>query len=139
MKIPVNCSAQKKNTEFLRSNVKTSMTDLLKATLRLRPDRIHVGEVRDGAALALLKAWNTGHPGGVATIHANSAHAGLIRLEQLISEVTQSPMASLIGEAVNMVVYIEKHKGGRRIREVMYVKGHNGNRYKCESLGGSDA
>ena len=129
----------KKNTEFLRSNVKTSMTDLLKATLRLRPDRIHVGEVRDGAALALLKAWNTGHPGGVATIHANSAHAGLIRLEQLISEVTQSPMASLIGEAVNMVVYIEKHKGGRRIREVMYVKGHNGNRYKCESLGGSDA
>lgn len=129
----------KKNTEFLRSNVKTSMSDLLKATLRLRPDRILVGEVRDGAALALLKAWNTGHPGGVATIHANSAYAGLIRLEQLISEVTQSPMASLIGEAVNMVVYIEKHKGSRRIGEILYVKGHNGSGYKTQSLGESDA
>lgn len=129
----------KKNTEFLRSNVKTSMTDLLKATLRLRPDRILVGEVRDGAALALLKSWNTGHPGGVATIHANSAHAGLIRLEQLIKEVTQSPMASLIGEAVNVVVYIEKHKGNRRIKEVMHVKGHDGNGYKTQFSGESDA
>ncbi|HEX7234898.1 MAG TPA: conjugal transfer protein TrbB, partial [Nitrosospira sp.] len=82
---------------------------------------------------------NTGHPGGVATIHANSAYAGLIRLEQLISEVTQSPMASLIGEAVNMVVYIEKHKGSRRIGEILYVKGHNGSGYKTQSLGESDA
>lgn len=125
----------KKNTEFLRSNVKTSMTDLLKATLRLRPDRILVGEVRDGAALALLKAWHTGHPGGVGTLHAGSAYGGLLRLEQLISEVTQSSMASLIGEAVDMVMYIEKHAGNRRIKEVMYVEGYDDNGYKTQFLG----
>lgn len=129
----------KKNTEFIRSNIKTSMMDLLKATLRLRPDRILVGEVRDGAALALLKAWNTGHPGGVATIHANSAYDGLIRVEELVREVTPSPMLALISRAVDIVVYIEKHKGSRRIKEVLYVKGHEGNSYKCESLGESDA
>lgn len=133
----LQCS--KKNTEFLRSNVKTSMLDLLKATLRLRPDRIMVGEVRDGAALALLKSWNTGHPGGVATIHANSAYDGLIRLQELIGEVTQSPMVALIGRAVNMVVYIEKHKGSRRIKEVLRVEGHDGSGYKTQSLGESYA
>lgn len=64
-----------------------TMQHLLKATLRLRPDRIVVGEVRDGAGLDLLKAWNTGHPGGVATIHSYSARAGLKRLEQRKSEL----------------------------------------------------
>jgi Flp pilus assembly CpaF family ATPase len=65
------------------------MTDLVRDTLRLRPERIVIGEVRDGSALDLLKAWNTGHPGGLATIHANSAYEGLTRLEDLIGEVTQ--------------------------------------------------
>lgn len=58
------------------------------ATLRLRPDRIIIGEIRDGAALNLIKAWNTGHPGGICTLHANSALEGLEQLESYISEVS---------------------------------------------------
>ncbi|OYV47688.1 MAG: P-type conjugative transfer ATPase TrbB, partial [Burkholderiales bacterium 21-58-4] len=72
------------NVVFLRTSDNTDMTRLLRATMRLRPDRIVVGEVRDGSALALLKAWNTGHPGGVGTVHANDASAALIRVGQLI-------------------------------------------------------
>ena len=72
-----------------RTEPQVTMTDLVRDTLRLRPDRIIIGEVRDGSALDLLKAWNTGHPGGLATIHANSAAEGLTRLEDLIGEVTQ--------------------------------------------------
>jgi len=117
----IQCSAQ--NAVMLRAVDGTDMTRLLKATLRLRPDRICVGEVRDGAALALLKSWNTGHPGGVSTIHANSGgRAGLVRLEQLIGEVSVLPMGRLIGEAVNWVVGIEKTPQGlRRVREVLSI------------------
>lgn len=123
----LQCTA--KNYVILRAVENVDMTRLLKATMRLRPDRIVVGEVRDGAALALLKAWNTGHPGGVATIHANSALAGLIRMEQLVSEATQTPMQALIAEAVNLVVSIEKVAGGRRIKEVVSIAGYNGKKY----------
>lgn len=79
----LQCSAE--NAVLIRAVDHVDMTRLLKATMRLRPDRILVGEVRDGAALALLKVWNTGHPGGAATVHANSAPAGLIRMEQLVA------------------------------------------------------
>jgi type IV secretory pathway VirB2 component (pilin) len=103
------------------------MLRLLKSTMRGRPDRIIVGEVRAGAeALALLKAWNTGHPGGVATVHANDARAGLIRLAQLMAEVTQAPMHALIAEAISLVVSIVKdtrHRAGRRIEEIVSVEG----------------
>jgi type IV secretion system protein VirB11 len=105
------------------------MTRLLKATMRLRPDRIIVGEVRDGAALALLKAWNTGHPGGLATLHANSAPAGLIRLEQLVAEATQAPVRKLVAEAIDLIVFIEKVARGRRVREVVAVHAHDGESY----------
>jgi len=84
---------------------------LLRISLRYRPDRILVGEVRGPETLALLKAWNTGHPGGVATIHANSAEEALIRLEQLIAE------------AVDLVVFMEKQRGQRRVREIIDVTG----------------
>ena len=90
-----------KNVVVMRTSQEVTMLGLLKATMRLRPDRIIVGEVRGGEALSLLKAWNTGHPGGVATVHANNALAGLTRVEQLISEASTTPMASLIAE--NMV------------------------------------
>jgi type IV secretion system protein TrbB len=83
-----------------------TMGDLVRSTLRLRPDRIIVGEVRGAEALDLLKAWNTGHPGGIATLHANSARGALYRLEQLIQEaVTHIPRA-LIAEAVDLIVFI---------------------------------
>ena len=91
---------------IMRATDTVDMQRLLKATLRLRPDRIIVGEVRGGEALAMLKAWNTGHPGGVCTVHANHARAGLTRIEQMIAEVSQTPMHPLIAEAVNLIVSI---------------------------------
>lgn len=128
----LQCSAT--NVVILRAVDHVDMTRLLKATMRLRPDRILVGEVRDGAALALLKAWNTGHPGGAATVHANSAPAGLIRMEQLVAEATQAPMQALIAEAVDLIVSIEKTAGGRRIKEVVTVNGHDGTHYLTKPI-----
>ncbi len=98
------------------------MTRLLKLTLRYRPDRIFVGEVRDSAALALLKAWNTGHPGGLATLHANSPEAALIRLDQLCQEAGVPSQGHLIREAVDVVVQIERCAAcpaGRRVSQVL--------------------
>lgn len=96
-----------------------SLSDLVRSTLRLRPDRIVVGEVRGPEALDLLKAWNTGHPGGIATLHANSARSALSRLEQLAMEASTSPPTALISEAVDLVVYIERGgRAGRRISEI---------------------
>ena len=79
----LQCAA--KNAVVMRATDTVDMQRLLKATMRLRPDRIIVGEVRGGEALSLLKAWNTGHPGGACTVHANHARAGLQRVEQLIA------------------------------------------------------
>ncbi|MDL2285491.1 Flp pilus assembly complex ATPase component TadA, partial [Desulfovibrio sp. OttesenSCG-928-F07] len=95
------------------------------ACMRLRPDRILVGEVRGAEALSLLKSWNTGHPGGVATIHANSALGGLTRMEQLISEATTAPMQTLIAEAVDLTLFITRTATGRVVKEVIEVKGVN--------------
>ena len=111
------------NVVFLRTSDNTDMTRLLRATMRLRPDRIVVGEVRDGSALALLKAWNTGHPGGVGTVHANGASAALIRVGQLIQEAGVPPNPELIAEAVNVVVSIKRTGEGRRVEEVSLVRG----------------
>lgn len=119
----IQCSA--KNAVVMRATDTVDMQRLLKATMRLRPDRIIVGEVRGGEALSLLKAWNTGHPGRVCTVHANHARAGLQRIEQLIAEVSQTPMRALIAEAVNLIVSIVKTDSapGRRIEEVVTVTG----------------
>jgi len=117
----LQCNAE--NTVFLRTSDGTDMTRLLRATMRLRPDRIVVGEVRDGSALALLKAWNTGHPGGVGTVHSNSASAALIRIGQLIQEAGVPPNPELIAEAVNVVVSIKRSGTGRIVEHVAGVKG----------------
>jgi type IV secretion system protein VirB11 len=93
----------------------TAMADLVRSTLRLRPDRIVVGEVRGGEALDLLKAWNTGHPGGIATVHANSALAALHRLEQLVQEAVATVPRRLIAEAIDLVVFIAGRGSARRI------------------------
>ena len=111
------------NVVFLRTSDNTDMTRLLRATMRLGADRIVVGEVRDGSALALLKAWNTGHPGGVGTVHANDASAALIRIGQLIQEAGVPPNPELIAEAVNVVVSIKRTADGRRVEEVAAVRG----------------
>ena len=95
-----------------------SMTDLVRSTLRLRPDRIVVGEVRGPEALDMLKAWNTGHPGGIATVHANSGRAALYRLEQLIQEAVVTVPRRLIAEAIDLVVFISGRGVERRIASV---------------------
>jgi len=104
-----------------------SMADLVRSTLRLRPDRIVVGEVRGSEALDMLKAWNTGHPGGVATVHANSAHSALYRIEQLCQEGIVTVPRRLIAEAINLVVFIHGRGTGRRIETVAEVTGLDGN------------
>lgn len=123
----LQCSSE--NKVVLRATANVSMLLLLKTIMRLRPDRIIVGEVRGGEALALLKAWNTGHEGGVCTVHANThenaARAGLTRIEQLIAEASPSPMRALIAEAVDLIVSIAKasNQPGRLVKEVVSVTG----------------
>lgn len=127
--VEVQCPAR--NVVALRTSPEVSMRELLRATMRLRPDRILVGEVRGAEALDLLKAWNTGHPGGVATLHSNGARAGLVRLEQLIAEAgTAAAMEPLIAEAVDLVVAIERSGDGRRVTEIVRVVGHGADGYE---------
>ena len=115
----LQCTAA--NYVQLRATDTVDMRRLLKGTMRLRPDRIIVGEVRGGEALDMLKAWNTGHPGGCCTAHANNGRAAVIRIEQLIQEVSQNPMRRLIAEAIDLVVSIAMTSAGRRVREVLSV------------------
>jgi type IV secretion system protein VirB11 len=130
----IQCAAP--NAVIMRATDTADMQRLLKATLRLRPDRIVVGEVRGGEALTMLKAWNTGHPGGVCTVHANHARAGLTRIEQMIAEVSQTPMHALIGEAINLIVSIVRTDGtpGRRIHEVIAVDGFTDGDYRFANV-----
>ena len=100
-----------------------SLADLVRSTLRLRPDRIIVGEVRGAEALDMLKAWNTGHPGGIATVHANSARSALYRLEQLVQESVVTVPRRLIAEAIDLVVFIGGRGIGRRIETIAEVTG----------------
>lgn len=100
-----------------------TMTDLVRSTLRLRPDRIIVGEVRGGEALDMLKAWNTGHPGGIATAHANSARSSLYRLEQLIQEAVVTVPRRLIADAIDLIVFIAGRGTDRRIAGIECVEG----------------
>lgn len=127
----IQCTAE--NVVLLHTSDAVDMARLLKSTMRLRPDRIVVGEVRDGAALTLLKAWNTGHPGGVATIHSNTAISALRRLEQLTAEMSQQPMHEVIGEAVDLVISIERTPRGRRVRDVIQVERFTNGQYEIES------
>lgn len=107
----------------------STMADLVRATLRLRPDRVVVGEVRGGEALDLIKIWGTGHPGGIATVHAGSAHGALTRLEQLIQEVSTTAPRALIAEAVNVVVFLAGRGHARRVHEIARVLGPDGDAY----------
>lgn len=127
----IQCAAA--NAVFLHTSDSIDMARLLKSSLRLRPDRIIVGEVRDGAALTLLKSWNTGHPGGVATVHSNTATSALRRLEQLTAEVSQQPMNEVIGEAIDLVVSIERTPRGRKVRDVIHVERFSNGRYELQS------
>lgn len=120
--LELQCSA--KNALQLHTTDAADMTRLVRATMRLRPDRIIIGEVRGKEALALLKAWNTGHPGGVTTLHANSAQAALLRLLTLVEEAGVPPQPELLAETVNLLGFIERTSGGRRLRELLTVHGY---------------
>ena len=131
----IQCSA--KNFIQYHTTLEVTMTHLLKTTLRMRPDRILVGEVRGPEALDLLMAWNTGHEGGVATLHANNAKAGLDRLSMLISmhPESPSPIEPLIGEAVHLVIHITKTpESGRKVQEILEVSGYAAGKYKTRKL-----
>ena len=128
------------NFVAMRSNDGFSMQDLLKIVMRQRPDRIIVGEVRGKEALDMIKAWNTGHPGGVCTVHANDARAGLLRIEQLISEISQTPMRELVGEAIDVVAFlIRDPKLGPKLAELIAVDGVKNNEYIFRDLRKSEA
>ncbi len=131
----IQCSAQ--NCVQYHTSLEVTMTHLLRTTLRMRPDRILVGEVRGAEALDLLMAWNTGHEGGVATLHANNAKAGLDRLALLISMHPQSPqpIEPLIAQAVHMLIHITKTPdGSRKVEEILQVSGYADGEYKTRKL-----
>ena len=100
-----------------------TLSDLVKSSLRLRPDRIPVGEVRGGEALELLKAWSTGHPGGIGTIHANSARGTLHRLEQLVQEAVVTVPRALIGDTIDIIAVLSGRGSARRLTEIALVEG----------------
>lgn len=100
-----------------------SLTELVRSSLRLRPDRIPIGEVRGAEALDLLKAWGTGHPGGFGTIHAGSALGALRRLEQLIQEAVMTVPRPLIAETIGLIAVLVREGGGRRLAELARVQG----------------
>ena len=100
-----------------------SLSDLVRSALRLRPDRIPIGEVRGAEALDLLKAWGTGHPGGVGTIHAGTALGTLRRLEQLIQETVVTVPRALIAETINVIAVLVRDGTGRRLSELVRVDG----------------
>ena len=127
------------NAVFFRTSVlaNVDMRTLAKVSMRYAPKRILVGEVRDAAALELLKLWNTGHPGGVSTFHADSAEEALPRLEELVEEAGLGPRQKLIGRAVDLAVYMEKTQDNkRRISSIVKVNrfNHKEEVYETETL-----
>ena len=111
------------NVLALRTAPGVTMTDLVRSSLRLRPDRIPVGEVRGPEALDLLKAWGTGHPGGIGTIHAGSAIAALHRLEQLILEAIPHVPRPLIAETIDVIAVLTGRGTERHLSELVRVEG----------------
>lgn len=109
------------NKLALISTKTTSMEDLLRATLRSRPDRIIVGEVRGSEAFTLINAWSTGHKGGISTVHSNSAFHTLTRIETLVGFGTDKVQPSIIVDAIDVIIYIKKTPTGRVIEEIRKV------------------
>ena len=118
----LQCKAQ--NLVALRTkDGVVSLSDLVRSSLRLRPDRIPIGEVRGSEALDLLKAWGTGHPGGIGTIHAGTGLGALRRLEQLIQEAVITVPRALIAETINVIAVLAGRGAQRRLVELVRVAG----------------
>jgi len=118
----LQCAAQ--NLVALRTkDGAATLSDLVRSALRLRPDRIPIGEVRGAEALDLLKAWGTGHPGGIGTLHAGSALGALRRLEQLIQEAVVTVPRALIAETIEVIAVLAGRGAARRLIELAVVQG----------------
>jgi len=118
----LRCGAQ--DTVSLRTKPGVvDLADLVRSTLRLRPDRIIVGEVRGPEALDMLKAWNTGHPGGISTLHASSPTLALYRLEQLIQEAVVTVPRDLISLAIDIIVFLDGRGSRRRVSSIHELQG----------------
>ncbi len=122
----LQCRADNLVSMRTRDGVAT-LSDLVRSSLRLRPDRIPIGEVRGAEALDLLKAWGTGHPGGIGTIHAGSAIGALRRLEQLIQEAVVTVPRALIAETIDVVAVLSGRGAARRLAELARVEGFGSN------------
>ena len=118
----------------LRTSDDVSLADLVRHTLRCTPDRIVVGEVRDEAALHLLDAWATGHPGGCATLHATTALGALHRLGRLAQRANVPPQHELVAEAVGVVLVIQGGNQGRRVTELVRVDGQHAGTYELSPV-----
>jgi pilus assembly protein CpaF len=105
-----------------------SIRELLKATLRLRPDRIILGEVRGGEAFDLLQALNTGHSGSLSTIHASSAAEAMSRFATCVLmsgiDLPYRVIRQNIGESLNMIIQLKREPGKRAVAEVLRIKGY---------------
>jgi len=100
-----------------------TLSELVRSALRLRPDRIPIGEVRGPEALDLLKAWGTGHPGGVGTLHAGTAIGALHRMEQLIQEIVVTVPRALIAETIDVIAVLSGRGTARRLSELAEIDG----------------
>lgn len=132
----LQCSAWDLVSVLTRRNpVAIGVADLVRDALRMRPDRIVIGEMRDGAAaLEALKSWNTGHPGGLSTLHANSAEDALRRIEDLAMEIVAVPPRRMIGQAVDIVAHLHRKPSGRRLEAVIAVRGGSDAGYDIDVL-----
>jgi type IV secretion system protein VirB11 len=129
----LRCEAEEVETLRTSMDPLVTMRDLCKDLLRISPDHVVIGEVRDGAALDMLKAFQTGHP-GLCTVHAESAIGTLLRLEQLVEEVSATPQRPLIGEAIDVICHMEKYGRSWRVTSLLAVDGWDGHEYNTRSL-----
>jgi type IV secretion system protein VirB11 len=107
----------------LRTTPNVTLAQLVKSALRTSPNRIVVGEVRGSEALDLLDAWATGHPGGVATVHASSADGALLRLDRLAQRANVPPQRHLVAEAIHLIAVLEGSHARRRVTDLVRVQG----------------
>lgn len=124
---------------FTKSNIGYGSQAALKDILRLRPDRIVLGELRDGACLDLIKSWNTGHSGGLTTIHANSCELAMKRVESLIAEVSINVPRELISQTVNLVIQVKRQGPRRVVSEIIKIRGLKNQDYIFEPIRGEYA
>lgn len=124
---------------FIKDTIGYGARHALKDILRMRADRIVLGEVRDGACLDLIKAWNTGHSGGLTTIHANSCELALTRIESLIAEVSMTIPRELIAQTVNVVVQVKRQGAKRIIADIKRLTGLTHQTYSFSSIRGDYA